>query len=63
MHSVTCHKCKGNRLNSKALSVTVHGLSIAQIEQMEISALTNWLTQQKWNEIGQEIANTWLHAG
>ena len=55
VHSVTCPDCKGTRLNQKALSVTVHGQTIAQMQQMEISALNDWLSTQEWNTIGQEI--------
>ena len=55
VHSVTCPQCHGARLNQTALDVTIHGKSIAQVGQMEISALHTWLQAQSWDKIGQEI--------
>lgn len=42
-----CSDCKGKRLNDKALSVTINGLSIFDMCQMEFSDLRNVLDQIK----------------
>lgn len=55
VHAVTCPSCGGTRLNDAALSVTVHGVSIAEIVSWEISQLASWIRDQIWDEIGREI--------
>ena len=47
----TCEGCDGTRLNERALSVKINGLSIAQLCDMEITDLLPFLT-----EIRDEVA-------
>lgn len=38
-----CSSCQGDRLKKEALSVTLDGLSIAQVSALSLSALLDWL--------------------
>ena len=55
VHSVTCTACNGTRLNSEALSVTVHGKSIADIVALELNELKNWIQSNTWGTVAKEI--------
>jgi len=55
VHSVTCPECQGTRLNSDTLSVTVHGLSIAEVTRLELHQLQTWLRQHAWAPVAKEI--------
>ena len=57
VHSVTCTKCNGTRLNSDALSVTVHGKSIADIVGFELNELKTWIQANAWGTVATEIIN------
>lgn len=57
VHSVTCSDCNGARLNKTALSVTVHGKSIADVVRMEVNELKSWAQLNEWEHIGKEIIN------
>ena len=55
VHSVTCTSCNGTRLNSEALSVTVHGKSIADIVSFELNELKDWFQSNTWGTVAKEI--------
>jgi excinuclease ABC subunit A len=55
VHSVTCQECNGTRLNADALSVTVHGKSIAEIGYLELNELKTWIESNTWNTIAKAI--------
>jgi excinuclease ABC subunit A len=54
-HSVTCQACNGTRLNDDALSVTVHGKSIAEIGRFELNEVKSWIQSNTWGTIAKEI--------
>lgn len=55
VHAVTCEECDGARLNSDALSVLVHGKSIAEVVALELVQLKAWIQENVWGEIATEI--------
>ncbi|MBL6445412.1 ATP-binding cassette domain-containing protein [Fulvivirga sp. 29W222] len=55
VHAVTCPDCHGTRLNSDALSVTVHGQSIAEVTHFELSELKAWIQANTWDVVAREI--------
>jgi len=55
--SVICSSCNGTRLNNKALSVKVHGLTIADLTNLEVVELNKWLSDQNHDAIQKEIAD------
>jgi excinuclease ABC subunit A len=55
VHSVSCPACNGTRLNNDALSVTVHGKSIAKIVTLELNELKAWIDINTWRSVGQPI--------
>jgi len=55
VHAVTCESCSGTRLNSDALSVKVHGKSIAELVPMELNELKMWIESNEWEAVGNEI--------
>ncbi|GAA0893822.1 hypothetical protein GCM10009122_35020 [Fulvivirga kasyanovii] len=55
VHAVTCPDCHGTRLNSDALSVTVHGKSIAEVTRFELSELNAWIQANTWDAVAREI--------
>ncbi|MFT6922998.1 MAG: excinuclease ABC subunit A [Crocinitomicaceae bacterium] len=60
VHSVTCQECNGTRLNGDALSVSVQGMSIAEIVTLELNELKAWIHQiaigsNEWGVVGNEI--------
>ncbi len=55
VHAVTCQACRGTRLNEDALSVRVHGKSIAQITCLEVNELKTWIQSTTWGRVGSEI--------
>ena len=55
VHAVTCKMCNGTRLNSDALSVTVHGKSIAEIVTLELHELKQWIQANTWGVVAIEI--------
>lgn len=55
VHAVTCPECDGARLNSDALSVTVHGKTIAEVVALELNELQLWIQSNSWGIVGQEI--------
>ena len=57
VHSVTCTACNGTRLNSDALSVNVHGKSIAGIVAFELNELKDWIQSNTWETVAKEIIN------
>jgi len=57
VHSITCQECNGTRLNTDALSVTVHEKSIAEIAKLELNELKTWIKSTKWTNIAQGIIN------
>jgi len=57
VHSVTCEACNGKRLNSDSLSVTVQEKTIAEIVNLELNELKQWIQSNTWNTIAKEIIN------
>lgn len=57
VHSVTCAACNGTRLNSDALSVSVQGKSIAEVVQLELNELKQWIQSNTWNTVAAAIIN------
>ena len=55
VHAVTCEECEGTRLKADALSVLIHGKSIAQIATFEVNELRSWIQSNSWGEIAVEI--------
>lgn len=55
VHSITCQSCHGTRLNDDALSVTVHGKSIADIVTLELNELKTWIQSNNWSAVAKEI--------
>lgn len=55
VHAVTCQSCAGTRLNTDALSVTVHGKSIAKVVRMELNELKTWIQTNDWDVVAKEI--------
>ncbi|MFT6282051.1 MAG: excinuclease ABC subunit A, partial [Salibacteraceae bacterium] len=57
VHSVTCQECSGTRLNGDALSVSVQGMSIAEIVTLELNELKAWIQANEWDVVGHEITD------
>ncbi|MFT7157466.1 MAG: excinuclease ABC subunit A, partial [Parvicella sp.] len=55
VHAITCEECKGTRLNSDALSVTVNGKSIAELVAFELNELKLWIQSYTWVAVAKEI--------
>ncbi len=55
VHAVTCTQCEGTRLNSDALSVLIHGKSIAEIASLELTALKSWIQCNDWESVAHEV--------
>ena len=53
--SVFCSQCNGDRINQKALSVTVNGNTIAEVARYEIKELSAWIAQGKWSAVAKAI--------
>ncbi|MFK8165688.1 MAG: excinuclease ABC subunit UvrA [Lewinella sp.] len=57
VHAVTCPTCDGTRLNSDALSVTVHDKSIAEVVTLELNELKSWIQSNSWGAVAREIVD------
>jgi excinuclease ABC subunit A len=57
VHAVTCPECNGARLNSDALSVTVHTKTIAEVVALELNGLKAWILSNNWEVVGREIVS------
>jgi len=57
VHAVTCPTCRGARLNPDALSVTVHGKSIAELCNLELNQLKDWIDKLSWEGVSIPIVN------
>ena len=55
VHAILCDECKGTRLTTDALSVTVHGKSIAEVVPMELNELKFWIESNEWGTVAFEI--------
>jgi len=55
VHAVRCPDCNGTRLNNDALSVRVHGKSIAEIVTLELNELKSWIQANTWNIVAAAI--------
>lgn len=55
VHAVTCPVCQGTRLNNDALSVLVHGKSIAELATLELNMLKSWIQTNSWETVACEI--------
>ncbi|NLR91441.1 ATP-binding cassette domain-containing protein [Flammeovirga agarivorans] len=47
IHQGTCDQCNGTRLNSKALSVTIHQKNIFELCEMQLNQLSHFISQIK----------------
>lgn len=56
VHAITCQACNGTRLNNDALSVKVHGKSIAEVGTLELNELKDWIQANTWGTVALEIA-------
>lgn len=60
-HTITCPHCKGTRLNQEALHYRIADKNIAQLANMDLSSLQEWLTEvlptlsNQQKQIGTEI--------
>lgn len=59
--AITCKECQGKRLNKKALSVLIHNHSIADLLNLSLVELGQWLKTQKWNQIATPIVKKIIH--
>lgn len=57
VHAITCRLCNGTRLNTEALSVKVHALSIAEVSKLKLTELSAWIENNAWDEIGKEVVS------
>ena len=57
MQERPCHECKGRRLKSEVLAVTVHGRSIMDICELSIDDAFKFFDELKLSEKEQKIAN------
>ncbi|MFK7757679.1 MAG: excinuclease ABC subunit A, partial [Flavobacteriales bacterium] len=57
VHAVTCPVCNGTRLNEDALSVQVHGKSIADVVKLELNELKSWINAHEWQTVAKEITD------
>ena len=57
VHAVTCPICEGTRLNADALSVQIHGKSIAEVATFEVNELKAWIQANTWGIVAQEIVD------
>ncbi len=55
VHALTCQSCQGTRLNADALSVSVHGKSIAELVRFELNELNAWIQSNTWGTVAREI--------
>ena len=55
--TVSCNKCKGTRLNQKALSVHINGLNIIDFAEMSIAELKEAFTKTIFNRNQKDIGN------
>lgn len=55
VHSVTCQSCKGTRLNEDALSVQVNAKTIAEVAELEITALKSWIHSNSWDGVALQV--------
>lgn len=55
VHAITCQGCDGTRLNNEALSVKVHGKSIAEVGTLELNELKTWIKTNTWGTVALEI--------
>src|SRR4051812_33608822 len=52
----TCPRCHGTKLQTDALNVRVGGTNIAQVAELPVDQLANWLTELKLNDFERTIA-------
>jgi excinuclease ABC subunit A len=57
MQKNTCPECHGRRLKPEALSVTIDGLSIADVTDLSIQETLDWITQLS-TQTAQPLTNT-----
>jgi len=55
VYAIICEACQGTRLTVDALSVNVHGKSIAEVVPMELNELKTWITSNEWGTVAFEI--------
>lgn len=57
MRERVCPTCDGTRLKKEALSVTIDGLSIAEVTNFSINKMIEWIENTKLNAREQEIGH------
>ena len=60
MMETTCTTCNGDRLNEKPLSVKINGLNIAELTNMQIGEMHNFLSNLTLSEQQKEISRLLL---
>lgn len=60
VHAITCRTCQGARLNQDALSVLMHGQSIAKVSSYEVQALADWIKSNEWSSVAAPITQQLL---
>ena len=68
MEDVPCHVCGGSKLKKEILEYRINGLNYAEVENMEISLLRNWLQVFDFNkvslaktELASQVINSMLN--
>lgn len=68
MEDVPCHVCGGSKLKKEILKYRINGLNYAEVEDMEISLLRNWLQVFDFNkvslakkELASQVINSMLN--
>jgi excinuclease ABC subunit A len=51
-----CPRCHGTKLQTEALSVRVGGLNIAQVAELPVDQLAQWLNELKLSEFDRQVA-------
>jgi excinuclease ABC subunit A len=51
-----CPRCHGTKLQPEALNVRVGGLNIAQVAELPVDQLADWLNELKLNEFDRKVA-------
>lgn len=65
MEDVPCHVCGGSKLKKEILEYRINGLNYAEVEDMEISLLRNWLQVFDFNKVSlakKELASQLINS-
>ena len=59
--AIDCQKCNGDKLNEAALKVKIEGRNIAELNNLSILQLFNWVNEHKLNPDAAEIKEELLY--